>query len=168
MTNEEPGPERRQRQEPEPGAGEASAIIRELGLVPLVPEGGFVRQTWLDERSSAIYYLLEHGDFSGLHRLEHMEIWAWHAGAPLSMLLIDPAGAVSEPVLGPGVAAGERPQVVVPAGWWQAAEPLGAWVLVSTFMAPPYSEEIVTFARRTDLAGRFPDHEGRIARLCRF
>jgi predicted cupin superfamily sugar epimerase len=146
----------------------ADAIIRALGLVPLVPEGGFVRQTWLDERSSAIYYLLERGDCSGLHRLEHLEIWAWHAGAPLAMLLIDPDGAVTEPVLGPDLAAGERPQVIVPGGWWQGAEPLGAWTLVSTFMAPPYSDDIVTFALANELAPAHPAHEQRIRRLCRF
>ena len=151
-----------------PDPDEAGAIIGALGLVPLVPEGGFVRQTWLDERSSAIYYLLERGDFSGLHRLEHLEIWAWHAGAPLSMLLIDAGGVVTEPVLGPGIAGWQRPQVVVPGGWWQAAEPLGAWTLVSTFMAPPYSEAIVEFGRREDLAGLHPAHAARIARLCRF
>jgi len=142
-------------------------IIELLGLVPLQPEGGHVRQTWLDERSSAIYYLVVAPDFSGLHRLEHLEIWAWHAGAPARMLLIDAGGVVTEPVLGPDLESGERPQVVVPGGWWQAAEPLGAWTLVSTFMAPPYSDATVTFAAADDLAARHPEHEDRIRRLCR-
>lgn len=143
-------------------------IIDLLGLVPLQPEGGHVRQTWLDERSSAIYYLMVAPDFSGLHRLEHLEIWAWHAGAPARMLLIDEAGGVTEPVLGPDLSAGERPQVIVPAGTWQAAEPLGPWTLVTTFMAPAYSDEIVTFAAvAEDLAGRHPDHAERIRRLSR-
>ena len=142
-------------------------IIELLGLVPLLPEGGHVRQSWLDERSSAIYYLVVAPDFSGLHRLEHLEIWAWHAGAPARMLLIDEAGVVSEPVLGPDLAAGERPQVVVPAGTWQATEPMGAWTLASTFMAPPYSDAIVTFAVADHLAERHPAHAERIRRLSR-
>jgi predicted cupin superfamily sugar epimerase len=142
-------------------------IIELLGLVPLQPEGGHVRQTWLDERSSAIFYLVASPDFSGLHRLEHLEIWAWHAGAPARMLLIDADGVVTEPVLGPDLAAGERPQVVVPAGTWQAAEPVSGWTLASTFMAPPYSDQIVTFARAEDLAVQHPEHAGRIRRLCR-
>jgi predicted cupin superfamily sugar epimerase len=142
-------------------------IIDLLGLVPLQPEGGHVRQTWLDERSSAIYYLVVAPDFSGLHRLEHLEIWAWHAGAAARMLLIDAAGLVTEPVLGPDLAAGERPQVIVPAGTWQAAEPLGEWTLVSTFMAPPYSDEVVTFTAAEDLAARHPEHAERIRRVCR-
>jgi hypothetical protein len=56
-------------------------IIDLLGLARLEPEGGFFRQTWLDQRCSAIHYLMVAPDFSGLHRLEHVEIWAWHSGA---------------------------------------------------------------------------------------
>jgi hypothetical protein len=41
-------------------------------------------------------------------------------------------------VLGPDLFAGETPQVVVPLGWWQAAEPLGAWTLVGCTVAPGF------------------------------
>lgn len=142
-------------------------IIDVLGLVPLVPEGGYVNQTWLDERASAIYYLMTADQASGLHRLEHLEVWAWHAGAPARMLVVDEDGLLTEPVLGPDLGARERPQVIVPGGAWQAAESLGAWTLVSTFMAPPYADDVVTFARWSDWAGRHPAHEDRIRRLCR-
>ena len=143
-------------------------MVELLGLVPLLPEGGFVGETWRDERSSAIYFLVERPDFSALHRLAHLEIWAHHAGAPLRMLLVDPTGTVTEPVLGPDLEAGERPQLVVPPGTWQAAEPMGDWSLVSTFMAPPYSDAVVEFARWGEMAGRYPAHDERIRRVCRF
>ena len=146
----------------------AAEVIRRLGLTPLEPEGGHFAETWRDERSSAIYYLMARPEFSALHRLEHLEIWAHHAGAPARMLLIGPGGTVSEPVLGSDLEAGELPQVAVPAGTWQAAEPLGDWTLVSTFMAPPYADDVVTFAHRDELAAAHPDHADRIARLCRF
>jgi predicted cupin superfamily sugar epimerase len=144
-----------------------SEIRRMLQLDPLVPEGGHVRQTYVDDQCSAIYYLMEHPDFSGLHRLEHLEIWAHHAGAPVAMLLIDESG-VAEPVLGSDLSAGQQPQIVVRSGVWQAAEPLGPWALVSTFVSPPYSDDIVSFARWADLEGRHLQHEERIRRLCRF
>jgi hypothetical protein len=146
----------------------AARVVELLGLTPLMPEGGHVAQTWRDICSSAIYYLMARPDFSGLHRLEHPEIWAHHLGAPVHMLLIDPDGGVSEPILGPDLEAGQRPQVVVPPGTWQAAEPLGPWSLVSTFMAPPYADDAVMFARWPDLAGGHPTHDARIRRLCRF
>ena len=146
----------------------ADQVIQALGLVPLPTEGGHLRQTWLDERCCAIYYLMAQPDFSGLHKLDFLEIWVHHSGAPARMLLIDPDGTVTEPVLGSDLEAGEVPQVIVPPGVWMAAEPLGAWSLLSTFMAPPYREDIVTFAHWADLASRHPEHAERIRRLCRF
>lgn len=142
-------------------------IIDRLGLVPLVPEGGFVGQTYLDERASAIHYLMVAPDVSGLHRLDHLEIWAWHAGSPGRMLLVSPEGEIGEPVLGPDLVAGELPQVVVPGGWWQACEPMGDWTLVSTFMAPPYADDAATFVGGRALAETHTDHAERIHRLAR-
>jgi predicted cupin superfamily sugar epimerase len=40
--------------------------------------------------------------------------------------------------LGSDVAAGDRPQAIVPAGAWQAAESLGAWTLVGCTVAPGF------------------------------
>jgi len=149
---------------------DARQVIELLGLVPLLPEGGHVGETYRDANASAIYYLMEHPDFSGLHRLEHLEIWAHHAGAPVKMLLFDPVGVITEPILGADLTHGERPQVVVPGGVWQAAEPMGPWSLVSTFVAPPYIDAIVTFATRAEMAGHLAANPGqaeRIDRLCR-
>jgi predicted cupin superfamily sugar epimerase len=149
---------------------DARQVIELLGLVPLLPEGGHVGETYRDANASAIYYLLEQPDFSGLHTLAHVEIWAHHTGAPMRMLLIDPHGFISEPVLGADLASGERPQIVVPAGTWQAAEPMGPWTLVTTVVAPPYADTIVTFATRADMAETRavnPHHAERIARLTR-
>jgi uncharacterized protein len=142
-------------------------IIERLGLVPLVPEGGYVGETHRDDRASAIYYLMAGGAVSGLHRLDHLEIWAWHAGSPARMLLVSPEGELTEPVLGPDLVAGERPQLIVPGGWWQGCEPAGDWTLVSTFMAPPYADDAVTFEGGTDLAMAYPGHAERIRRLAR-
>jgi uncharacterized protein len=142
-------------------------ITRLLGLMPLEPEGGRVVQTWHDGRSSAIYYLMAAPEVSGLHRLDHLEIWAWHAGGPARFLLVHPDGSVAEPVLGPDLEAGERPQVIVEAGTWQACETLGTWTLVSTFMAPPYADEAVTFKGGAALADAHPELAARIRRLAR-
>jgi predicted cupin superfamily sugar epimerase len=149
---------------------DARHVIELLGLVPLLPEGGHVGETYRDANASAIYYLLQRPDFSGLHRLENVEIWAHHTGAPMQMLLIDPEGVISEPVLGTDLANGERPQIVVPAGTWQAAEPMGPWSLVTTVVAPPYADTLVTFATSADMAetrASNPHHAERIARLTR-
>lgn len=144
----------------------AVRVIEALHLVPLPVEGGRWAQSWRDERCSAIYYLLVTPEFSALHRLAHLEIYAYHAGAPLAMLLLYPDGVVSHVVLGPDVAAGQRPQVVVPAGVWQASESTGAWSLVGTVVVPPYTDGIVEFAVADELADRYPDQMSEIRRLC--
>ena len=41
-------------------------------------------------------------------------------------------------MLGPDLGAGEQPFALVPAGWWQAARPLGAWVLVGCTVSPAF------------------------------
>jgi predicted cupin superfamily sugar epimerase len=123
----------------------AAEVIALLGLEPH-PEGGAYRETFRDPaghedraHSTAIYYLLAAGERSHWHRVDTVEIWHWYAGAPLS-LAVSPDGISRETLrLGPNLKAGERPQRVVPAGWWQAAESLGAWTLVGCTVAPGFS-----------------------------
>lgn len=136
-------------------------VVATLGLRPLPVEGGLWAQTWRDENCTAIYYMLVDPAFSALHRLRHPEIWVYHAGAPARLTLID-GGSVTRPILGPDLAAGQRPQVVVPAGTWQGCRTLGEWSLLGTFMAPPYTDDAVEFA----VAGDFPGAAEEIRALC--
>ena len=122
---------------------EAEAIIAALGLQPH-PEGGRYAETYRHVppgggrgAMTAIYFLLRRGERSHWHRVDADEMWHWYAGAPLR-LSIAGAGGRSDPVLGPDLAAGARPQLLVPAGEWQAAESLGAWTLVGCTVAPAF------------------------------
>ena len=109
------------------------------------PEGGWYRETFRDAleidgraASTAIYFLLDVGEVSEWHRVDAVEVWHWHAGAPL-VITTSPNGHDATAVhLGPEIAAGQRPQVVVPAGHWQTATSLGAWTLVSCTVAPGF------------------------------
>ncbi|MET0133498.1 MAG: cupin domain-containing protein [Kibdelosporangium sp.] len=130
-------------------------IVRTLALKPLPVEGGLYAENLQNENASAIYYLLVAPDFSRLHRLTRLEIFSYHAGAPARMLLLHPDGRIERPVLGTDLAAGERPQVIVPADTWQATETLGEWSLLGTVMSPPYTDDCVTFADDS-LAGAHP------------
>ena len=121
----------------------AQAIIDTLGLQPH-PEGGWYAETFRDENgdgrpaSTAIYYLLQAGERSHWHRVrDAAEIWHFYAGDPL-LLRISDGTTVQELHLGPDVAAGERPQAVVPADAWQSAEPLGQFTLVGCTVAPGF------------------------------
>lgn len=141
-------------------------IVDALGMGELESEGGLFSQSWRDEVCSAIYYLLVAPDFSALHRLEHLEIYHYHVGAPAQFFLID-NGRIREPVLGPDLTAGQRPQLAVPAGVWQASQPLGTWSLLGTVVVPPYTDDCVEFADAATLTAAHPEHAARIKELCR-
>ncbi len=146
---------------------QAAELAAALELAPLPHEGGLYRQSYQDEHSTAIYYLLADGDFSALHLLDAVEVYHWYAGDPLRLLLLFPDGSVAEPLLGPDVAAGQRPQIVVPAGVWQGSDSAGAWSLVGTTMAPGFTWDGFELGDGAELAARFPEAAERIARLVR-
>lgn len=111
----------------------AAEVVALLGLEPH-PEGGWFRETFRDAASSAIYFLLAAGQESRWHRVRgSAEVWLFHAGAPL---LLSIRG--TSLTLGADLAAGQRPQGVVPAGEWQKARSLGDWTLVSCAVAPAF------------------------------
>lgn len=124
----------------------AEDIIRILDLKPH-PEGGHYRETFRDTRavngraaSTAIYFLLRAGERSHWHRVDATEVWHWYMGAPLVLSTASgEAGADAATAhLGVNLAAGERPQIAVPAGFWQSAGTLGAWTLAGCTVAPGF------------------------------
>jgi uncharacterized protein len=123
----------------------AAEIIRLLDLKPH-PEGGHYRQTFRDARpvdgtraaSTAIYFLLARGERSHWHRIDCVEVWHFYAGAPLELHIAAGAGGRQRHTLGADLAAGERPQAVVPAQVWQAAQTVGDWTLVGCTVAPGF------------------------------
>ncbi len=122
----------------------AADIIAQLELRPH-PEGGHYRETFRDQRvdasgraaSTAIYFLLARGERSHWHRIDAVEIWHYYAGSALTLRIADTRGEHSVR-LGPDMAAGERPQAIVPAQAWQAAESSGDWTLVGCTVAPGF------------------------------
>ena len=121
----------------------ARDIIAMLDLAPH-PEGGHYRQTWAADgpgrpSGTCIYFLLAEGERSHWHRVDAAEIWLYHSGAPLILSLSETgAGPKRDHRLGPDLVAGERPQIIVPAGHWQAARSTGDWTLVSCTVSPGF------------------------------
>lgn len=120
-------------------------LIAALDLQPH-PEGGWYRETWRADAkpggrasAAAIHFLLEAHQSSHWHRVDAAELWMWHAGSPLMLSMArDDTGPVTSMTLGANVLAGQAPQGLVAAGWWQAARPLGGWVLVSCVVSPGF------------------------------
>lgn len=162
-----------------------AAFLKELlGLEPLAAEGGFFRETYRSdlrlskeclgvayagERSAAtaIYYLLTPDSFSAVHRLRSDEIFHFYMGDPVDMLQLHPDGAVEHLVIGTDLRAGQRPQVVVPAGTWQGAALVGGgqFALLGTTMAPAFEFEDFELGRRSELMARYPGATAAIERL---
>ncbi len=123
----------------------ADEIIAKLELSPH-PEGGWYRQTWVAENDgrpsgTCIYFLLKAGESSHWHRVDAVEIWLYHAGAPLVLsLAADYTGPAQDHMLSPDLGEG-MPQVIVPKDHWQAARATGDWTLVSCTVSPGFQFE---------------------------
>lgn len=142
----------------------AEGLIRLHKLAPH-PEGGFFRETYRAAKSAAtprgrrswstaVLFLLKEGDVSRLHRLKSDEVWHFYAGGPLRVSSINPDGAVTSALLGPG----GKFQHVVPAGSWfgAAAEPGAGWSLVGCTVAPGFDFRDFELGSRRELLKRFP------------
>jgi uncharacterized protein len=160
----------------------ADDVIRLLGLRPHPVEGGFFRETYRSpdvlpasvllrhraDRSvgTAIYYLLKPGHVSEMHTLPGDEIFHFYLGAPVRMLQLWPDGG-REVVLGPDLAAGQVPQLVVPAGVWQGTRLVGddGFALLGATMAPGFDYADYVGGKRAELAAQWPAFADRIAEL---
>jgi hypothetical protein len=111
-------------------------LVERFGLAPLPLEGGFFVETWRGEEhngrpaGTSILVLLAaaQDQFSALHRLPVTEVWHYHLGDPIEMLLLHPDGSSEVAWLGPEIGSGHLLQQVVPAahGWGPAPAREGA------------------------------------------
>jgi predicted cupin superfamily sugar epimerase len=127
----------------------AEQLIQALDLAPH-PEGGSYRETWRaeareGERSavSAVYYVIQPGQRSHWNRVDADEIWLWHAGDPLDIsIAATEAGPTRRLRLGGDVAGGEQPQLIIPKGHWQSADPItgreAGYTFISCIVAPAF------------------------------
>ena len=163
----------------------AKQYIEHLNLQPH-PEGGFYRQSYrsteilpggsLPERftgnrpfSTAIYYLLEQGDFSSFHKIKSDECWHFYSGNTLYIHVIENDGDCFCIKLGGMLQDGEVFQFIVPAGAWFAAEPAPdtAFALTGCTVAPGFDFEDLEIGDKATLLSLFPQHHTLINRLCR-
>jgi predicted cupin superfamily sugar epimerase len=158
-------------------------LILRLGLQPH-PEGGWYHQTYRsDERilrsaadqtrverraSTAIYYLLSHSEYSAWHRIDADELWHFYLGDPLFIHVLNPQGERVTHILGNTL---EQPdgsfQVLVPAGYWFAAERTGprGYSLAGCTVAPGFEFDSFELADAAELQKRYPQHRAVLERL---
>jgi len=163
----------------------ARELVERLGMAPH-PERGYFVETYraplvvdgagaplphgaARAASTAIYFLVTRAaPTTYLHRLKSDELFHLYEGGPLDVLLLG-AGAGQVARLGGDVAAGERPQLVIPAGTWFAVElaPEATHVLFGCTVAPGFDFADFELAQGPELAARYPAHAARIGRSTR-
>jgi predicted cupin superfamily sugar epimerase len=152
------------------------------------PEGGYFRETFRSAQvleapgpgypgprvaSTDIYFLLEAGDVSALHRLASEERWHFHAGGPMTIFAIFEDGSRHDLRLGPNLDEGEEFQVGVPARSVFGArvdassDPERAFCLVSCTVAPGFDFADFELCDRAALLSEFPAHRTLIDELAR-
>jgi hypothetical protein len=163
----------------------ASEYIRLLELQPH-PEGGYFRETYRDERSfsfvngeqgftgkknfsTAIFFLLERGNFSAFHRIRSDEVWHFYAGDPLEVIEIDENGGLHTTIVGNRPEKGEVFQYVVRAGRWFGSRVAGngTFSLVGCTVSPSFDFADFEMAEREKLIQEFPQHVSMIYELTR-
>jgi len=160
-------------------------VAEKLDLEPPPLEGGYYRETYRSTGnlptedgketrsvSTAIYYYMITGsNFSAFHRIRYDEIFHFYDGKSVEVSIIHPDGRIQKVMLGRKFAAGERPQVVIPAGTWQALRIKGAssedWSLLGTTVAPGFDFRDFELAPQNDLLDQFSEHAELIKELTR-
>ena len=159
----------------------AEQLIAKLKLKPLEIEGGYFFETFrsgdtvankhLPDRyksdrclSTAIYYLLTSDTKSKMHRILSDEVFHFYLGDPVQMLQLNPNGSSNIIYIGNDILAGQRPQIVVPAGVWQGCQLVegGEFALMGTTVAPGFEFEEYQHGERRELTEMFPQHKGLI------
>lgn len=148
----------------------AEAIIEKLNLTRH-PEGGFYRETYRGELSikldngsvrntgTAIYYLLKDKDKSHFHKVASDELWFFHQGEALEIVMITNDGKIETKILGNKLDLNEEPQVLVKANIWFGARIKNqeGFALVSCTVAPGFDFKDFELANKNELIKLFPD-----------
>lgn len=162
----------------------ASYFIKKLGLNQHVEGGSFI-ETYRSagqiskehlpsifkgdcNMSTAIYFLLEHGQFSAFHKIASDEMWHFYYGQTLSIYELDQTGKMICHKLGNDLEAGETFQCVIKAGNWfgSRCEVPNGFSLVGCTVAPGFDFADFELANKSSLMAEFPQHEELINEMC--
>lgn len=120
---------------------------------------------------SSIHALMTSESFSAMHRLGSDELWHFHAGAPLALLLLHANGAAEDVIIGPKLLAGHHAQYTVHAGTWIGAKPLGDashdWSLIGNVVTPGFEYADYEAGIREQLIAQWPTRAADIRILTR-
>ncbi|MGD2035181.1 MAG: cupin domain-containing protein [Bacteroidales bacterium] len=157
--------------------------IQYLNLKPH-PEGGFFRETYranleVDQKhlpfgfsgnrklSTSIYYLLRSEDISRFHRLHSDELWYYHYGSSLKVVMIDKEGNKHTWILGARPDKAEKLQVLIPAGTIFGAEVIDpdSFSLMGCMVSPGFEFDDFDMFDKEELLQAYPKHAAAIEKF---
>ena len=160
-------------------------LVQHYGLLPH-PEGGWYKETYRSKEtvasnalpvsfsgdrafSTAIYFLLEQGNFSAFHRIKSDECWHFYYGDALLVYIIREDDDLEIIRLGNDFSRGELFQFVVPANCWFASRPApkSRFSLVGCTVSPGFDFADFELADAVSLTETYPQHAEIIKELCR-
>ncbi|MEO8711287.1 MAG: cupin domain-containing protein [Parafilimonas sp.] len=163
---------------------DAAFYIEQLNLKPH-PEGGYYKETYRSKGiipvaslknftgdrnySTAIYYLLQQGNFSAFHKIKSDECWHHYAGNTLLIHVLYNNADYRCIKLGAAIDKDEVLQFIVPANTWFAAEcaEKTSFVLAGCTVAPGFDFADFEMADKQNLLHEFPLHKKIISGLCK-
>ena len=160
-------------------------LVKELNLLPH-PEGGYYKETYRSEKTIAqsclssdfsgdrnmatgIYFLIEKGNFSALHKIKSDETWHFYYGDALEVIEINEQGTLTITQIGSNILKGEMFQYTVKANTWFGSRVCtnGSYSLVGCTVYPGFDFNDFELARREDLINLYPNHQNIITELTR-
>lgn len=160
-------------------------LVKELNLIPH-PEGGYYKETYrsslkissscLPESFSGdrniatgIYFLIEKGNFSALHKIKSDETWHFYFGEALDVIEINEEGVLKITSIGSNIPQGEIFQYTVKANTWfgSRVKENGNMSLVGCTVYPGFDFNDFELAKRQELIQLFPHHSKIITELTR-
>ncbi|MFP5041486.1 cupin domain-containing protein [Parasediminibacterium sp. JCM 36343] len=160
-------------------------LVTQYQMLPH-PEGGYYKETYRSSGrfeqetrrkdfpegrsySTAIYFLLEQGQFSAFHRIKSDECWHFYGGGALHIYIVYPNAVLEVIKLSSNMLSGEVFQAVVPANCWFASEPApnSSFSFVGCTVSPGFEFADFELAEAAKLCAEYPEHAQIISRLCR-
>lgn len=160
-------------------------LVKELQLLPH-PEGGYYKETYRSEgiisnsclssdfkgdrnMATGIYFLIEKGNFSALHKIKSDETWHFYYGDALEVIEINEQGELTFTKIGSNLSNGETFQYTVKANTWfgSRVSDNGNFSLVGCTVYPGFDFNDFELANKQDLINQFPQHQQLISELTR-
>ncbi|MES2567694.1 MAG: cupin domain-containing protein [Bacteroidota bacterium] len=160
-------------------------IVQELNLLPH-PEGGYYKETYRSELkvsqsclpadfsgerniATGIYFLIEKGNFSALHKIKSDETWHFYYGDALEVIEINEKGELTQTKIGPDLRNGEKFQYTVKANTWfgSRVSSKGNFSFVGCTVYPGFDFQDFKLGKKHELILQFPEHSGIITELTR-